>query len=405
MTREEVMTVEETYQLKTYRKLPIVVERGDGSWIWDADGKGYLDFYGGHCVTLLGHRHPEVVRAIKQQADKILFYSNLVYSETRARAARHLANLSPTGLDTVFFCNSGTEANETALKLAMKLTGRSRVLAFEGDFHGRTLGSLATTWGLSYREPYESILPKTTFVPLNDNTALTAAFEAGEPPAAVIMEPIQSMAGVKETSAEFMTALRTRCDQAGTVLIFDEVQTGVGRTGVFSVSEHYGLAPDVITLAKSLGSGLPVGAAIVSKKIAESVEYGDQGTTFGGGMLAMAAVVATLDVIEEENLMPRASEIFNMLQSSLSGMPVQIRGAGCLIGLEFSEPTSTLRAALRDNGVLVGGSDDANIMRLMPPLTTTDGEIDLFVDMLGASMRTVKSGEIRETVAGAKVGL
>jgi len=372
MTREDIMTIEEDYQLKTYRKLPIVVERGSGSWIWDVDGKGYLDFYGGHCVTILGHRHPAVVKAIRQQADKILFYSNLVYSETRAKAAERLSNVAPSGLNTIFFCNSGTEANETALKLARKMTGRSRVLAFEGDFHGRTLGSLAATWGASYRAPYQRVLSETMFVPLNDSEALATAFRNGEPPAAVITEPIQSMAGMKEASAEFMTTLRTQCDEAGTVLIFDEVQTGVGRTGVFSVSEKYGFTPDIITLAKSLGSGLPVGATIVSEKIAKSVEYGDQGTTFGGGMLAMAAVVATLDVIKSENLMLRATEIYNALESSLSGMNVRICGAGCLIGLEFSEPISTLRAEMCSKGVLVGGSDDANVMRLMPPLTTTN---------------------------------
>lgn len=378
MTTREIIALEDQYQIPTYQKIPIALARGEGSFVWDADGRRYLDYYGGHCVTLLGHCPPRVVRAIQEQAETLLFYSNVVYSEVRARAARLLAQMAPEGMQHVFFCNSGTEANETALKLARKFTGKSAVISTEGGFHGRTLGSLAVTWTPSYREPYRESLAETVFVPFGDAYAVERALAEQGDVAAVIVEPLQSMAGVADAPDSYFVELRKACDRHGALLIFDEVQTGVGRTGTFSISDQLGMRPDLISLAKSLGSGVPVGAVLVSDPVAASVNYGDQGTTFGGGMVAMAAVEATLESIREENLMSRADHVFSRIKDSVSEVALEVRGRGCLIGVRLDQPVGPVLAALRERGILAGSSGDANVLRLMPPINTTDEEIDFF---------------------------
>ncbi|MEM6328315.1 MAG: aminotransferase class III-fold pyridoxal phosphate-dependent enzyme, partial [Bacteroidota bacterium] len=276
------------------------------------------------------------------------------------------------GLDRVFWCNSGTEANEAALKLARAVTGKPGIVAMTGAFHGRTVGALATTWGDSYHAPYRAILPQTHFVPFGDAEAVEMALATGEV-AAVILEPIQSMAGITEAAPAYYRALREACDRHGALLIFDEVQTGVGRTGVFSYGEHIGVTPDMVTLAKSLGAGVPVGATLVSEAIAAHVQTGDQGTTFGGGMLAMAAVHAALDQIDDERLMDRALALEAAFRDALAEVEgiVEIRGRGCLLGVELDRPAKPVAAALRDDhGIMVGTSKHPHTLRLMPPLTT-----------------------------------
>ncbi len=375
MNTDQVMALEDKFQIPTYSKMPLALVHGEGATVTDADGKSYLDYYGGHCVTLLGHRHPAVVAAIKAQADELLFYSNAVYSPVRAAATEKLANLAPEGLQNVFFCNSGTEANETALKLARSFTGRNDVIAMVGDFHGRTLGSLATTWNPAYREPYAYALPRTYFVDFSDLKALDTALRNHPDVAAVIVEPIQSMAGVVTADAVYFQGVRSLCDTHGVVLIFDEVQTGVGRTGSFSISTGFSIKPDIITLAKSLGSGVPVGAVLIDDAIASEVRPGDQGTTFGGGMIAMAAVEATLTTLVDEELMARAPVIFDRIKAGLS---VPVTGAGCLIGVKLPCAARPILTLLREFGILAGGSADPNVIRLMPPIVTTDDEIDRF---------------------------
>ena len=380
ISTEETIEVEEHYLLPTYKKMPIALVRGEGSYVWDAEGNRYLDFYGGHCVTPLGHRPPRVVEALKSQADTLLFYSNVLYSPVRARAAGLLADFAPEGLKHVYFCNSGTEANETALKLARKYTGKPVVVAMEGSFHGRTLGSLAATWGEKFRAPYKSVLPETIFAPFGDADALQAIFAERDDVAAVIIEPIQSMAGIRTAPDEYFRSLRAICDQHGVVLIFDEIQTGLGRTGTFSISEQLGMKPDMITLAKGLGSGIPVGAVLVSDEITKDVQYGDQGNTFGGGMLAMSAVAATLATIRDENVMSRPPVLFERIASGLKSYIRNIRGRGCLIGLELESEAGPVVTALRKHGVLTGGSADPYVIRLMPPLNLSDEEADTFIE-------------------------
>lgn len=381
MTTEEIIHTESTVEIPTYSKMPIALERGEGAYVWDTEGNRYLDFYGGHCVALLGHCPPRVVEAVQEQAEQLVFYSNVAHSPIRAQAAQRLVQLAPDGLDQVFFANSGSEANETALKLARKYTGRSGVVAMEAGWHGRTLGSLATTHDEKYRAPYRDVLPETDWVPVGDLAAAEAAL-ATEEVAAVILEPIQSIAGMKELPASYVQGLRALCDKYGTLLIFDEVQTGVGRTGAFSMAEHLGATPDLIALAKSLGAGVPVSAVLASDAVGDSVEPGDQGSTFGGGMLAMAAVKATLDTLVEENLMSRATEIFEHIETGVGDVVDEVRGRGCLIGLKLDRPAGPVLDALREHGVIAGGSSHPKVMRCMPPLTATDADVQHFVETL-----------------------
>ena len=385
MNSAETIAIEQQLEIPTYDKMPMALVRGEGPYVWDAEGTRYLDFYGGHCVSLLGHCHPRVVEAVQAQAEQLIFYSNVAHSPVRARAAQRLAGLAPDGLGNVFFANSGSEANETALKLARKHTGRSGVVAMEEGWHGRTLGSLATTHDETYRAPYTDVLPETTWVPGGDLDAAEAAL-ASEEIAAVILEPIQSIAGMRELSPEYVQGLRGLCDEYGTLLIFDEVQTGVGRTGTFSMSDPLGATPDLIALAKSLGAGVPVSAVLVDDAIAETVETGDQGSTFGGGMLAMAAVEATLTTLVEDDLMARATEIHDRVAEQVGPVVEAVRGRGCLMGLQLDRPVGPVAESLRDRGVLVSGSSDPHVMRLMPPLVASDADVATFAEALHAAL-------------------
>lgn len=388
MTTADWMELEDKSQLGTYNKWPIALVSAKGATVTDADGRTYLDLYGGHCVAFLGHNHPKVVEAIKRQADEILFYSNAAYSPIRAKASDRLARLAPEGMDTVFFVSTGTEANEVAMKIARKATGRNNMVAVEGDFHGRTLGSLATTWETKYRKGYEDSFGPVTFVPFDDaETARKVILE--QKPAAVIVEPIQSMSGMKTASVEYFRALEAACRETGAMFIMDEVQTGVGRTGAFTYADLLGVKPDMITLAKSLGGGVPVAAVLVRDEVAATVHPGEQGTTFGGGMLAMAAVDAALEVVEEEDLSARATHIWNVLEQGCLDRGLHCQGAGCLIGIDFGQPVGPIVAALRAKGILTGGSADPNIMRLMPPAVVSDEQMADFFAALDSILETV----------------
>lgn len=358
----------------TYAQLPIRPVSGSGMMLRDVDGREYWDFYGGHAVTILGHAHPAVTRAIAEQGARLTFYSNVVPLEVRDRAAGKLAAFAPPGLDHVFYCNSGAEANENALKLAIQQTGRSRIAALRGAFHGRTLLALAATDADKLRRPFEPLLCDVLRLATNDAGDLS---RINETVAAVIVEPILSIAGVIELTGDYLAALRRRCDAVGAMLVFDEVQTGLGRLGVPFVAGSCGVTPDLMTLAKALANGLPMGAVVMSEKVAARVKVGDLGATFGGGPVVCAAHLAVLETIEAERLVDRARKLGEDMARKLRVGPVQrVRGRGCLIGLELSVPARPVQAALLERGFITGGSDDPAVIRLMPPLNAAAEAVD-----------------------------
>ena len=380
MNFTEIKDLEDTFQLATYKKMNIAVERGRGSWVWTSEGDKYLDLYGGHAVCGTGHSHPRVVNALKEQAEKVLFYSNLVYSDLRARVAEKLVSVAPPSLTKAFFCNSGTEANENAMRIARLATGRQKVISFSGSFHGRSADSISATFLGKYRDLGKPNVPFHEMAEFGDIDSVRSV--ADDSTAAIILEPIQSMAGVREAAPEFFKELRLLCDDRGIVLIFDEVQTGVGRTGnwFFGGSDLAGgVEPDIVSLAKALGSGVPVGACLVNDKVSAAIKENDLGTTFGGGMIAMAAVLATLEAIEEDEMLSNARKFEMYLRDSLSGVKGinAIRGRGCLIGIEFAESCGPVHAELLQNKIITGTSSDPKVLRLLPPLSVTIEEADM----------------------------
>ncbi|MDX6712057.1 MAG: acetylornithine/N-succinyldiaminopimelate aminotransferase [Blastocatellia bacterium] len=376
---------EEQFQLATYKKMLIAAERGEGVWIYTSDGDRYLDLYGGHAVAATGHCHPLVSAAIAEQAHKLLFYSNLVYSEVRARAAQRLVSIAPAPITKAFFCNSGTEANENAMRMARMATGREEIITFSGGFHGRTADAISATFLGKYREIGKPNVPGHLKAEFGDIDSVKAL--ATESVAAIMLEPIQSMAGVTTARPEFFLQLRNLCDERGIFLIFDEVQTGIGRTGnwFFAGSEASGgIVPDVITLAKALGSGVPVGACLVNERVSAAIKENDLGTTFGGGMLAMAAVNATLEAIEADQMLANVREIESYLRSQLEGIDsvVGIRGHGFLLGIEFKDKAAAVHKALLDRKIITGTSSNPNVLRLLPPLCLSRSDADLFLAAL-----------------------
>ncbi len=369
-------------ELPTYTRWPVALVRGEGSTVWDTSGKSYLDLYGGHAVAATGHCHPEVVRAIREQAGELLFYSNVVAIPVRARAAEAIAAQAPPPLSKVFFVNSGTEANENAMRLARRFTGRQDILSFDGGFHGRTADAISATGLVKYRELGRPNVPGHRFAPFGDLAAAEAALD--EHVAAILLEPIQSMAGVITAPASYFQGLRTLCDERGARLIYDEVQTGFGRTGTFFFAGRHGVVPDLVALAKGIGSGFPMGAVLVSEQIAATVKPEDYGTTFGGGPLACAAAEATVRVILEEGLLGNVRAGSQRLRQGLAGLAGvrQVRGEGFLLGVALEKPARPVRAALLERGFLVGGSDLPDVLRLLPPLVLAEEEIDRFLEGL-----------------------
>jgi acetylornithine aminotransferase/acetylornithine/N-succinyldiaminopimelate aminotransferase len=382
---EEIRASEDQFQLATYKKMPIVAERGEGVWLYTNDGEKYLDLYGGHAVAGTGHCHPHVVAAIREQSERMLFYSNLVYSEVRARAAAKLVSIAPAPLTKAFFCNSGTEANENAMRMARLKTGRENIITFSGGFHGRTADSISATFLGKYREIGKPNVPGHLAAEFGDIESVRAL--ADETVAAIMLEPIQSMAGVRMAQPEFYKSLRELCDEHGIVLIYDEVQTGVGRTGEWFFAGSVagaGVVPDIITLAKALGSGIPVGACLVNEPVAAHIKENDLGTTFGGGMIAMAAVNATLEAIENDRMLENVRTVEAYLREQLGEVEqvASVRGKGFLLGIEFATPAKAIHEALLERNIITGTSSDANVLRLLPPLCLKEPEVELFVERL-----------------------
>ena len=361
--------------LPTYAPYPFPLVKGQGDRVFDDAGGAWWDFYGGHCVCATGHSHPAVVKAVADQAASLIFYSAAAALPVRDVAAERITAFS--GMDSVFFCNSGAEANENALKLALLLTGRKRLAAFDGGWHGRTLLALSVTDDPKITQPYADHLVPTLRLPFGDLDALAAAdFSAI---AGVILEPIQSMAGIKTATRPWFEALRAKCDATGTLLIFDEIQTGMGRLGVPFAAQFYGVRPDFMTSAKGLASGVPMGALLMTATVAAKLKGGDLGSTFGGGPLACAALIATVDAITGEGMMANAAKAAARLRQELAGSVVsEVLGEGLLLGLR-SAHAAALKKHLLACHILVGGSGDATVLRLMPPLNLSDEALSALI--------------------------
>lgn len=373
--------------LPVYGQMPVRPVSGHGSWLVDAEGNEWLDAYGGHAVASTGHSHPYVTAAITRQAKTLLFYSTAVPLDIRERLAAEIGSRVPVPGPRAFFCNSGAEANENALHLARRATGRSGVVALEGGWHGRTVATLACTDGDKYQTwAHAAGMPLARRVPFDDVQALHAAVD--DTIAAVIVEPIQGLAGARDCSPEFLASARAICDRTGAALIFDEIQCGVGRCGAFTAAESFGVVPDAITMAKGLASGLPIGAVVVGAKLAHGVKTGDLGSTFGGGPVVCAAALATLEVIDREGLIANAIAVGDRLRRGTAGLGIaRVSGRGLLLGLHLSRPAAAVQQALFAHRILTGTASDPAVLRLMPPLTFTNAEADLLLGGLREVLR------------------
>jgi acetylornithine/N-succinyldiaminopimelate aminotransferase len=386
----EAQALEDRYLMRTYRRAPVDFVRGEGSLLWDAEGREYLDFLTGISVCSLGHCHPAVVEAIREQSGRLMHVSNLFYTEPMARLAERLAESSLGG--RVFFANSGTEANECAIKVARKhahLRGIAapEIVSFEGDFHGRSYGALAATPGLARNEALGPMLPGFRSVPRGDSAALREA--VGERTAAVLIEPIQGEAGIHPIADEALLAARQACDEAGALLIFDEIQTGMGRTGSLWAYQQTPVRPDVLTSAKALGGGVPIGACVTGPAAADVLEPGDHGSTFAGGPVATAAALAVLDAVDDAALLRRVRELGAMLRDGLEALDGvrETRGRGLMIGvgLEDGIDAQALGADLLERGLVVNVPAPGTL-RLLPPLLVDSSQIERAVGLIGASL-------------------
>jgi acetylornithine aminotransferase/acetylornithine/N-succinyldiaminopimelate aminotransferase len=366
--------------LKTYKTMPLDLVRGEDVWVWDSTGRKYLDLYAGHAVCSTGHCHPHVVKAVQEQVGKLLFYSNVVGLPIREEAAALLLTHAPA-FSAALFANSGAEANENALKMARRHTGRTDIVAMIAGFHGRTAGAISATGIEKYRKQSEPLVPGISFVPFGELPTLT------EKTAAVILEPIQSMAGCRTAPPEYFQKLRELCTKNGSVLIYDEVQTGIGRTGTMFYSGRHGVQADLVTLAKAIGSGIPLSAVLVSKPIADKVQYGEYGATFGAGPVAMAAMKATLEVVA--GLLPSVVEVGSYLAQACAKVQgvVEVRGLGLLVGLKLAAADAApVQKKLLEKGIISGTADEPGVLRLLPPLTLKKDHVDSFIKELAHAL-------------------
>ena len=365
--------------LPVYPPMPVRPVRGHGSWLVDEDGAEWLDAYGGHAVASTGHSHPDVVRAIAEQAEQLLFYSTAVPLPQREALADKLAELCPEPLARVFLCNSGAEANENALHLARRHTGRQTIVTVRGGWHGRTAATLACTDGARYEEAARRAgVPLSRKVAFDDVAALEAAVD--ESVAAVLVEPIQGFAGARDCSLEFLAAARRVCDDRGAALLFDEVQCGVGRCGAFAAAEAVGVTPDALTFAKGLAGGLPIGAVVATPALTESLAIGDLGSTFGGGPVPCAAALANIAVIERDGLIANAVAVGEHLAQGARALGIRkVSGRGLLLGLHLGRPAAEVQKALFARRMLTGTATDPRVLRLLPPLSFSLREADLLL--------------------------
>lgn len=398
MTGEQVIEIGKRYLMQNYAQLPLVIARGEGARVWDTEGRCYLDFVGGIAVNSVGHRHPGVVTAVRDQVEQLIHCSNLYWFEPPVALARELALLS--GLDRSFFCNSGAEANEAAIKLSRRYgyehgKANPEIIAFKHSFHGRTLGTLAATGQEKFSRGFTPLPGGFRHVPFNDVRELKEAVTPDT--VAVLVEPVQGEGGVYPASPEFMEALAELREKEGVLLIFDEVQCGLGRTGKMFAFEHYGVRPDILTLAKSLGGGLPIGAAVAGEEVARVFQPGTHGSTFGGNPVVCAAARAVLKVLQEEGLVERAAEtgayFKKCLESLREKFPCirEVRGVGLIVGMELDRPGQNLVPLCQERGLLVNCTA-GSVIRFLPPLIIGKEDVDEALEILEQSLKVFQDG-------------
>ena len=397
MDSKQWMDLSEKVVAHTYNRFPILLVKGKGTRVWDKDGKEYIDFLAGLAVCNLGHCHPKVVKAIQEQAEKLIHVSNFYYIEPQIELASLICQHSFAG--RVFFCNSGAEANEGAIKLARKYAkekvgeDRFEIITMERSFHGRTLATLTATAQEKYHKGYAPLVPGFKYVPFNDIEAVRKAVDSKT--CAILIEPIQGEGGVNIPSEGYLKGLREICDLNRILLIFDEVQVGMGRTGRLFAYEHYGIEPDLLTLAKSLAGGVPIGALLIGKKGADTFKPGDHASTFGGNPLATAAGVAALTALLEEGILENCRKVGDYFFSRLTEMKKtfpfvkEVRGKGLILGMELTIDGSSIVKEMMQRGFLINCTM-GNVLRFLPPLIVTEGEVDRMLEALGEVMKGIK---------------
>ncbi len=379
MTTQETIQLFNQYVIANYGRLPRVMVKGEGCYIWDADGNKILDMFPGWAVSGIGHCHPKVVEAVRKQVGELIHMDNTFYSEPQGRFAKMLSERAFGG--KVFFCNSGAEANEAALKLARLHTAKHKYkfITCEGSFHGRTFATVTATAQPKYHEGFLPLLPGFTYIPFNDVASLEAAFT--DEVAAVLVEPIQGEGGINVASPEFLQTIRRLCDEKGAMMILDEVQTGIGRTGKWFGYQHFDVEPDMISMAKTLGGGVAIGAMMAKPEVAASLVPGKHASTFGGNCLACAAGIATFEAIEEGNLLQNAVEMGQYAQEKLRGLKEKhsvidhVRGIGLMIGIQLLRPGANIVSKCLERGVRINCTHDT-VIRFMPPMIVTKDQID-----------------------------
>jgi LysW-gamma-L-lysine/LysW-L-ornithine aminotransferase len=368
-----------------FSEKPIRIERGEGPYLYDDSGTEYLDFGASYAVTPVGHCHPDVVAAAKDQLEELMFVQASYPNDARDACYEKLADVAPDGIDNVWLCNSGTEANEAALKFARSATGRQKIVATQRAFHGRTMGALAATWKQKYKKPFEPLAAGFETVPYGDSEALAETVD--EETAAVIVEPIQGEGGINPAPEGYLAAAREACDETGAALVFDEIQTGLGRTGEFWACEHEDVVPDILTSAKGLASGLPLGGTLCRDWIAE--DAGPHGSTFSGNPVVCAAAAATLDVLVEDDLPAHAAEMGEYLHEEIEAedLPIRdVRGRGLMTGIEVKRGSNRLLRDLALNHRILALPAGRSVLRLLPPLVIDEEHVDRVVGALSETM-------------------
>ena len=378
---EQLIAWEQEYDSGVYTKQPILLVRGEGAHLWDAEGNEYIDCVGGHGVGNVGHAHPAVVKAVTEQMGRTAISPNGFCNDQRARLMAKLVSIAPTeGMDRVYLCNSGAESVEAAFKFARLSTGRTKIVSTMRGFHGRTMGALSATWKKQYRKPFEPLVPGFDFVPYDKLERMEQAVDDGT--AAVIVEVVQGEGGVNPGDGEYLRGVQALCQEQGALFIVDEVQTGFGRTGKMFACEHYGLEPDVVCMAKAIAGGLPMGAVLLGSRVAE-LSSKAHGSTFGGNPISCAAALATIGVLESEGLPQRAAVLGERLMDGLRGIDSdlirEVRGLGLMVGLQLKSRSASYLQALAGEGVLALAAG-STVMRFLPPLVISEKDIDLVVE-------------------------